>query len=94
MNVYHLQNLMGHSDLQVLNRYLKQSTKDVSDARRQAGPVNNSLHFFEYRHTRYLIHSSEFIDLFCRNGIEDFLLGGHPQIRILPLLHNCAGRMA
>jgi site-specific recombinase XerD len=43
MNVYHLQNLMGHSDLQVLNRYLKQTTKDVSDAHRQAGPVDNSL---------------------------------------------------
>jgi len=43
MNVYHLQNLMGHSDLQVLNRYLKQTTKDVSYAHRQAGPVDNSL---------------------------------------------------
>ena len=43
MNVYHLQNLMGYSDLQVLNRYLKQTTKDVSDAHRQAGPVDNSL---------------------------------------------------
>jgi site-specific recombinase XerD len=43
MNVYYLQNLMGHSDLQVLNRYLKQTTKDVSDAHRQAGPVDNSL---------------------------------------------------
>ena len=43
MNVYHLQNLMGHSELQVLNRYLKQTTKDVSDAHRQAGPVDNSL---------------------------------------------------
>ena len=43
MNVYYLQTLMGHSDLQVLNRYLRQTTKDVSDAHRQAGPVNNSL---------------------------------------------------
>ena len=43
MNVYYLQTLMGHSDLQVLNRYLKQTTKDVSDAHRQAGPVDNSL---------------------------------------------------
>ena len=43
MNVYYLQTLMGHSDLQVLNRYLKQTTKDVSDAHRQAGPVDNCL---------------------------------------------------
>ena len=43
MNVYYLQNLMGHSDLQVLNRYLKQTTTDVSEAHRQAGPVDNSL---------------------------------------------------
>jgi site-specific recombinase XerD len=43
MNVYHLQNLMGHSDLQVLNRYLKQTTMDVSEAHRQASPVDNSL---------------------------------------------------
>jgi site-specific recombinase XerD len=43
MNVYHIQNLMGQSDLQVLNRYLKQTTKDVSDAHRQASPVDNSL---------------------------------------------------
>ena len=28
--------------------------KDVSDADRQAGPVDNSLQLFEYRHTRYL----------------------------------------
>jgi len=34
---------MGHSDLQVLQRYLKQTTKDVADAHRQAGPVDNSL---------------------------------------------------
>ena len=38
MNVYFLQNLMGHADLQVLNRYLKQTTQDASEAHRQAGP--------------------------------------------------------
>jgi site-specific recombinase XerD len=43
MNVYFLQNLMGHADLQVLNRYLKQTTQDVSEAHRQAGPVDNLL---------------------------------------------------
>lgn len=43
MNVYYLQTLMGHTDLQVLHRYLKQTTQDVSNAHRQAGPVDNSL---------------------------------------------------
>ena len=43
MNIYFLQNLMGHADLQVLNRYLKQTNQDVSEAHRQAGPVDNSL---------------------------------------------------
>jgi site-specific recombinase XerD len=42
MNIYFLQNLMGHADLQVLNRYLKQTNQDVSEAYRQAGPVDNS----------------------------------------------------
>jgi integrase/recombinase XerD len=43
MNIKFLQNLMGHADLQVLNRYLKQTNQDVSEAHRQAGPVDNSL---------------------------------------------------
>jgi hypothetical protein len=47
MEVSNLQNLMGHSALQVLNRYQKQTTKDVSAAHRQAGPVDNSLYLFE-----------------------------------------------
>lgn len=34
---------MGHADLQVLNRYLKQTNRDVSEAHRQSGPVDNSL---------------------------------------------------
>jgi integrase/recombinase XerD len=42
MNIYFLQKLMGHADLQVLNRYLKQTTQDVCEAHRQAGPVDNS----------------------------------------------------
>jgi integrase/recombinase XerD len=42
MNIYFLQKLMGHADLQVLNRYLKQTNQDVCEAHRQAGPVDNS----------------------------------------------------
>ena len=43
VDVFSLQKLMGHADLQVLNRYLKQTNQDVSEAHRQAGPVDNSL---------------------------------------------------
>ena len=43
MNMYFLQNLMGYADFQVLNRYLKQTTQDVGEAHRQAGPVDYAL---------------------------------------------------
>ena len=43
MNVYHLQNFMGHSDWQVLYRYQKRTTTDVRDAHRQPAPVDKSL---------------------------------------------------
>lgn len=42
MDVYSLQKLMGHSDLQVLQRYLAQTTEDISRAHRIGSPVDNS----------------------------------------------------
>jgi integrase/recombinase XerD len=42
MNVYSLQELMGHADLQVLRRYLKQTNQDIREAHRRAGPVDNA----------------------------------------------------
>lgn len=41
MDVYSLQELMGHADLQVLRRYLKQTNQDVRDAHQRASPVDN-----------------------------------------------------
>jgi integrase/recombinase XerD len=41
MDVYSLQELMGHADLQVLRRYLKQTNQDIGEAHRRAGPVDN-----------------------------------------------------
>jgi len=38
-----LQRLMGHSDLTVLRRYLKQTEADLQEAHRRAGPVDNLL---------------------------------------------------
>lgn len=43
MDVYSLQNLMGHSDLQVLRRYLAQTNDDVRAAHAKAGPVDELL---------------------------------------------------
>jgi site-specific recombinase XerD len=42
MDVYSLQKLMGHADLQVLQRYLAQTTEDISRAHRIGSPVDNS----------------------------------------------------
>jgi integrase/recombinase XerD len=42
-NIYALQRLMGHSDLTVLRRYLKQTDIDLQEAHRKAGPVDNLL---------------------------------------------------
>jgi len=42
-DVYSLQRLMGHSDLQVLRRYLKQTDADLGEAHRRTGPVDNLL---------------------------------------------------
>jgi len=42
MDVYSLQQLMGHADLQVLRRYLKQTSTDLREAHHRASPVDNS----------------------------------------------------
>jgi integrase/recombinase XerC/integrase/recombinase XerD len=40
MDVYSLQELMGHADLQVLRRYLKQTSQDIREAHHKASPVD------------------------------------------------------
>jgi site-specific recombinase XerD len=40
-NVYSIQELMGHTDLQVLKRYLKQTNLDLIKAYKQVSPVDN-----------------------------------------------------
>jgi site-specific recombinase XerD len=40
MNIFSLQKLMGHSDLSVLNRYLKQTDADIRLAFEKASPVD------------------------------------------------------
>jgi len=42
MDVYSLQKLMGHADLQVLRRYLAQTTEDIATAHRVSSPVDNN----------------------------------------------------
>jgi len=42
-SIYHLQRLMGHSDLTVLRRYLDLAETDLSDAHRKASPVDHML---------------------------------------------------
>lgn len=43
VNVFSLQRLMGHADLTMLRRYLKQTEADLWEAHRKAGPVDNML---------------------------------------------------
>lgn len=43
MNIYALQQLMGHADLTVLRRYLALTETDLSLAHQQHGPVNSHL---------------------------------------------------
>lgn len=43
MNIYTLKELMGHEDLQVLQRYLKVTDIDTGDAHRLYAPVDNLL---------------------------------------------------
>lgn len=42
VDVFSLQKLMGHADLQVLRRYLAQTTEDIAQAHRIGSPVDNS----------------------------------------------------
>jgi integrase/recombinase XerD len=42
VDVFSLQKLMGHSDLQVLRRYLAQTTEDIARAHRIGSPVDNN----------------------------------------------------
>jgi site-specific recombinase XerD len=39
--IYSLQKLMGHADLQVLRRYLAQTDQDIQSAHRRGSPVDN-----------------------------------------------------
>jgi site-specific recombinase XerD len=43
VDIFALQKLMGHSDLQVLRRYLAQTDEDVHTAHMRGSPVDNSL---------------------------------------------------
>lgn len=42
VDIFSLQKLMGHSDLQVLRRYLAQTTEDIAVAHRVGSPVDNN----------------------------------------------------
>jgi site-specific recombinase XerD len=39
---FNLQKLMGHADLQVLRRYLTQTTEDIAQANRKGSPMDNN----------------------------------------------------
>jgi integrase/recombinase XerD len=41
MDIYSLQNLMGHADLQILRRYLKQTEQDLQAAHSKGSPVEH-----------------------------------------------------
>ena len=43
MNIYALQQIMGHSDLQILRRYLALVEEDLHDAHKKHGAVDNML---------------------------------------------------
>ncbi len=43
MDVYSLQRLMGHADLDILRRYLAQTEQDLREAHAKAGPVDRLL---------------------------------------------------
>jgi len=40
VDIFSLQKLMGHADLQVLRRYLAQTTEDIAEAHRIGSPVD------------------------------------------------------
>lgn len=41
MDLFSLQLLMGHADIQVLRRYLKQANQDLLEIHRRVSPVDN-----------------------------------------------------
>ncbi len=43
VDIFALQKLMGHSDIQILRRYLQQTEEDIQSAHKLGGPVNNLL---------------------------------------------------
>ena len=43
MDVFSLQRLMGHTDLQVMRRYLAQTDDDLRTAHAKASPVDNAI---------------------------------------------------
>ena len=45
VDIFSLQKLMGHSDIQILRRYLQQTEEDIRLAHQLGGPVNNLLGF-------------------------------------------------
>jgi site-specific recombinase XerD len=42
VDVFSLQKLMGHADLQVLRRYLAQTTEDIAQEHRIGSPEDNA----------------------------------------------------
>lgn len=42
MNIYSLQAILGHADLQVLRRYLKQTDDDIKEDHAKSSPVDNN----------------------------------------------------
>ncbi len=43
VDIFSLQKLMGHADIQILRRYLQQTEEDIRSAHRLGGPVNDLL---------------------------------------------------
>ncbi len=43
VDIFSLQKLMGHTDIQILRRYLQQTEEDIRSAHRLGGPVNQLL---------------------------------------------------
>ena len=43
MNIYRIQELMGHADLSVLRRYLEINPEELKEAHRQSGIVDKML---------------------------------------------------
>ena len=43
VDIFSLQKLMGHSDIQILRRYLQQTEEDIRSAHQLGGPVNRLL---------------------------------------------------